>query len=264
MAKQLPVLGSGRKLKCNQGEGSQGWAGLGGVGTRSVPMGCSSFLERTSLAQGPYWRSLPPSCHETPRQNLGGSAGASWGQLQGNPVSPRDQHFSSRSHRSLWRVIFSSLISLRPTFLLHFIPFSVFLFVISLLRAAFSCRAPSAFPALQPLRDEGRGLGAGLAEAEPGCQQGRVPGEGFWEALPISPKGLRRGQAGGAGNPLAAPQRAGAPRRAAVLQQFCQAAASRGEGGSRNPKSAADSLHPSPGAIPDYDKGICPVPKPPA
>lgn len=240
------------------------------MGTRPVPVGCAPFRESTGPAQGPQWRPLPPgpSTPGTPPQSWGAQQEQRGGSCRVTPFLLEIGTFPLAPIAAFGGLflaplfpsgqLFCNISSLSPCFWLFLSSFKP--------PSPAGLHLPSPLSSLSGMTGENseRGWGWGRAEAEPGYQQGRAPGAGFWEALPTSPKGPFRGQAGGAGNPLAVPQRVGALRRAAVLRQFCRAAARRGEGGSRNPKSAAASLHPSPAAVPGRDEGICSMPKPPA
>ena len=174
-----------------------------------------------------------PPLSRAPHQSWGAQQEHAWGEDRSvTPFCLLIGAFPSLCRRSLWTVIFSSRYFPQANFSVTFHPFlsvsgCCFLPSRCLLFQLFS---PSAFPHARSLSGmEGRELGAGLETAsrqrlaEPGWQRARAPRAGFGK-LSQHPRGAPRWrQAGGAGKPLAAPQRAG------LLWQLCGS----GPGGSQ-------------------------------
>lgn len=137
----------------------------------------------------------PPGSPGHPAKAGGLSRSMCGGRPPRAPVSPSDQRFSSSPIAAFGRLFLAPVISLRPTFPSHLIPFSAFLVATSLLRDASSSRSalhlPSPpLPAPRGRRGEGSARGWGWRRgrgcrcccpprAELGCRRGRAPGAGF-------------------------------------------------------------------------------------
>lgn len=138
---------------------------------------------------------------------LGGSAGAR-GRPQCNPFLLRTGTFPSLSHRSLWMAIFSCRYFPQANFSVTFHPFlsvSGCYFLPSRCLPSLISRSPPALPDPEDGSGARAGVGLGL-----GSRQGlAVLGSsgGVLGTSPNTPEGTRCWRrAGGAGNPLAAPE----------------------------------------------------------
>lgn len=175
----------------------------------------------------------------------------------------------------------AAVISLRPTFLSHFILFLLFLVVTFFLQDAFSSRfnpspgtgalpprTPSPFsPHLLPLRFHPRGLGGARAGA--GHRQSRLPtpSGSIWGASANSAGGTGCWrQAGGAGNPLA--------RRSTTCWLTSSAPPGPGGSGEERGRLEAPTGFPAPFAscrwlwlsavVPSCEDELCSMPRPSA
>lgn len=189
--------------------------------------GRETTFEVPAPAPKPRAPSSPDPSPGHPAKAGGLSRSTRGGRPPRAPISPSDRRFSSSPIAAFGRLFLAPVISLRPTFPSHLIPFSAFLVATSLLRDASSSRSALHLP---PPRSQPRGDGAARAQRGAGDGEGAeaagaaarpglswaASGEGLLgQDLGSSPNtaegALRWRRAGGAGNPLAAPQRAGLP-----------------------------------------------------